>query len=74
MDFIYYIDRSPFTITTIMHVDDYNVSGPDVAKVYITTGSKGEDLHKNVIGYFSIILIACNGANQPKSEVLGDHV
>lgn len=43
MDFLYYIDRSPFTITTIMHVDDYNVSGPDVAKVYITTGSKGED-------------------------------
>lgn len=57
-----------------IHVDDYNVSDPDVAKVLITTGSKGEYLHKNVIGYFSIILITCYGANQPKSEILGDHV
>lgn len=29
-----------------IHVDDYNVSDPDVAKVLITTGSKGEYLHK----------------------------
>lgn len=50
-----------------IHVDD--VSDPDVAKVLITTGSKGEYLHKNVIGYFSIILITCYGANQPKSEM-----
>lgn len=41
---------------------------------FIIIGLKSEDLYKNVIGYFRILLIVCNGVNYLKLEVLGDYV